>query len=312
MQFGTSTTGVGYCNQMPEIFTPLSPNEPIGVVALSGPASPSRLERGLSILRSWGRKVVEAPNLRQISDYLAGPDDSRIEGLHALLDQGVRVIWAARGGYGVTRLLDRLPWDRLAENEVMFIGYSDATALLNPLALRSGVVQVHGPVVTELGEWDAPGFVRLRALLEGRLRGGRLFDLEDRNIVRSGSAVGKALGGNISLLAAVAGTPWAPDLRGAIFFLEEVNEPLYRLDRLLTQLKSSGMLSNVKALISGDLCGCEPECDARWRQLLQEAAPAGVPVVHGLPFGHGPTNLAFPVGACVEVDTDAGALIWRI
>ena len=80
----------------------------------------------------------------------------------------------------------------------------------------------------------------------------------------------------------------------------------------MTQLKSSGMLTNVKALISGDLCGCEPECDARWRQLLREAAPAGVPVVHGLPFGHGPTNLAFPVGACVEVDTDAGALIWRI
>jgi len=296
---------------MLEIFTPLSPDEPIGVVALSGPADPEKLECGLAILREWDRPVIEAPNLRQCSDYLAGPDDRRVEGLQALLDQGVRVIWAVRGGYGMTRVLDRLPWEQMVEANVMLIGYSDATALLNPLALRGGVVQVHGPVVTELSKWDAPDFVRMRALLEGRLLDSRLFDIEGPQIVRPGRAVGKALGGNLSLLAALAGTPWAPDLRGAVVFIEEVNEPLYRLDRLLTQLRTSGMLNDVKALISGDLCGCEAGCDTRWRQLLMEAAPDGVPVVHGLPFGHGPANLAFPVGAVVELDTDDGALMWR-
>ena len=114
-----------------------------------------------------------------------------------------------------------------------------------------------------------------------------------------------------SMLAALAGTPWAPDLRGAVVFIEEVNEPIYRLDRLLTQLRVSGMLREVKALIAGDLWGCEPGCGTRWRQLLLEAVPEHVPVVHGLPFGHGPANLAFPVGAVVELDTDGGALIWR-
>ncbi len=296
---------------MPEIFTPLSTDEPIGVVALSGPADPERLERGLAILRAWDRPVIEAPNLRQRLDYLSGPDDSRVEGLHSLLDQGVRVIWAMRGGYGITRVLDQLPWDRLVEAEVMLIGYSDATAILNPLTLRSGVVQVHGLVVTELSEWDSPDFVRLRALLEGRLPDSRLFEIEGSHIVRPGGAVGKALGGNLSLLAALAGTPWAPDLRGAVVFIEEVNEPIYRLDRLLTQLRVSGMLDEVKALISGDLYGCEIGCDRRWRQLLLEAVPEGVPVVHGLPFGHGPANLPFPVGAIVELDTDGGALMWR-
>ncbi|RLE21662.1 MAG: hypothetical protein DRJ65_15610 [Acidobacteria bacterium] len=296
---------------MPEIFTPLSPDEPIGVVALSGPADPERLERGLATLRAWDRPVIEATNLRQCSGYLAGPDDSRVEGLHALLDQGIRVIWSVRGGYGMTRILDRMPWDRLVNDKVMLVGYSDATALLNPLTLRGGVVQVHGPLVTELTAWDRPDFVRLRALLEGHLPDSRLFDVEGPHIVRPGRAVGKALGGNLSLLAALAGTPWAPDLRGAVVFIEEVNEPLYRLDRLLTQLRTSDMLNGVKALISGDLCGCEAGCDTRWRQLLMEAVPEDVPVVHGLPFGHGPANLAFPVGAFVELDTDGGALMWR-
>jgi muramoyltetrapeptide carboxypeptidase len=297
---------------MPEIFTPLSPNEPIGVVALSGPADPEKLERGLAALREWDHPIIEAPNLRRRLDYLSGPDDSRVEGLSALLDQGIRVIWAMRGGYGITRILDRLPWDRLVEAEVMLIGYSDATAILNPLTLRSEVVQVHGPVVTELTEWNCPGFVRLRALLEGRLLDSRLFDIEVPHIVRPGRAVGKALGGNLSLLAALAGTPWAPDLRGAVVFIEEVNEPIYRLDRLLTQLRISGMLNGVKALISGDLHGCEAGSDRRWRQLLMEAAPDGVPVVHGLPFGHGNANLPFPVGTVVELDTDGGALMWRM
>jgi len=297
---------------MHEIFTPLSPDEPIGVVALSGPVDSEKLDRGLAVLRSWGREIIEASNLRKDSGYLAGSDSMRIEGLVDLLDRDVRVIWAARGGYGITRILDRLPWDRLAEIGAMFVGYSDVTALLNPLTLRSGLVQIHGPVVTSLTQWNAPDFVRLRSVLEGRLRGGRLFDLEDRVIVRGGSAVGRALGGNVTLLAALAGTPWAPDFQDAVVFLEDVNEPLYRLDRLLTQLRSSGILIGVKALISGDLWECGPISDRRWRELLLEAAPDGVPVVHGLPFGHGPTNLAFPVGAWVEVDTDGGALNWGV
>ncbi len=296
---------------MPEIFTPLRPDEPIGVVALSGPADPEKLELGLANLRSWNRPILEASNLRLASEYLAGEDDCRIEGLNELLDQGIRVMWMARGGYGITRILDRLPWKRLIEAEAVFIGYSDATPLLNSLASRGETVQIHGPVVTELSDWNAPNFVRVRALLEGELRGAPLFAIGDLNVVRPGRAVGKALGGNLSLLAAVAGTSWAPDFRGAVVFLEDVNEPAYKLDRLLTQLLCSGILKEVKALITGDLYRCGAGCTARWRRLLLEAVPETVPVVCGLPFGHGPANLAFPVGAVVELDTDGGALTWR-
>ena len=296
---------------MIETFKPLVPGEPIGVVALSGPVDIEKLDRGLTALRSWGREIVEAPNLRRGSGYLAGSDSERIEGLVDLLDRGVRVIWAARGGYGITRILDRLPWDRMMDAEVMFVGYSDATPLLNVLAVGGGAVQIHGPVVTELTDWNAPDFVRARAALEGHIRGARLFDLSDQDIVRPGRAVGLGLGGNLSLLAAVAGTPWAAELSGSIIFLEDVNEPIYKLDRLLTQLRYSGSLKEVKALITGDLYGCGAGCDTRWRELLLEVVPETVPVVCGLPFGHGPANLAFPVGAVVELDTDGGALTWR-
>jgi muramoyltetrapeptide carboxypeptidase len=121
------------------------------------------------------------------------------------------------------------------------------------------------------------------------------------------------LGGNLSVLISLIGTPWEPDFDGCILFLEEVNEPLYRLDRLLTHLRSSGRLRNVKALIGGSLRGCRPASERPdvWRRLLLEAAPECAPVVVDLPFGHAKANLAFPIGATVEIDTKALQIVWK-
>jgi muramoyltetrapeptide carboxypeptidase len=290
---------------------PLEHDEPIGVVALSGPVDPDKLAAGLEVVRGWGHPVIEASNLRRGRGYLAGKDEERLAGFEQIIEGGARVIIGARGGYGVTRLLDRMPWRELARRGICLVGFSDLTALLNPLA-AAGVWQVHGPMVAA-GLGSRSNASRLHSLLLGELVGEPLFRIREGSIIRPGRAEGRAIGGNLSVLNCLVGTPWEPNFDGCVLFLEEVDEPLYRLDRMLTHLRGSGRLRNVKALIGGSLRGCRPASERPevWRTLLLEAAPASAPVVVGLPFGHGAANIAFPIGATVEVDTDARQVIWK-
>lgn len=293
-------------------FTPLGRDEPIGVVALSGPIAVERLDVGLAELESWGRPVVVAPNLTTRSGYLAGSDDERLAGLDWVLDRGARTVVAARGGYGLTRLLGRLPWERMVSSGVRCVGFSDMTALTGPLVERGRAAQVHGPMVAS-GLDDPRSSARLRSLLEGELVGRTLFEFGVDEVVRDGRAEGPSKGGNLSLICSLLGTPWQPDFEGSVVFLEDVGEPAYRLDRMLTHLGASAIFRGVKALISGTLCDC-PDIGDRspaWRRLLEEVAPSGIPIVTGLDFGHGSPNLAFPLGTHVTVDTLAGRVDWN-
>lgn len=296
---------------MSSIWRPLEPGEPIGVAALSGPVDPVKLEAGLAVIRGWGHPVIEATNLRDGDGYLAGSDAARLGGFEGILDEGVRWVVAARGGFGCTRLLPAISLEPLRSRGVTLIGFSDLTALLNPLSQEGGAVQFHGPMVAA-GLARPHNAKRLRALLMGELTGRVLFRFPGSGAARNGQARGTALGGNLALLTALLGTPWQPNFDGSVLFLEDVGEPLYRLDRMLTHLRGSGRLRNVKALIGGSLRGCRPasERPLAWRRMLLESAPPGVPVVTGLPFGHGASNLAFPIGATVEVDTDRRRITW--
>ena len=290
----------------------LDPDEPIGVVALSGPIDPVKLGNGLKVLRRWGNPLELAPNIDHGDDhgYLAGADDDRLAGLDELLHRGVRTFIAARGGYGLTRVMDRLPWSRLIGEGTRFVGFSDLTALLNPLA--SSTVQIHGPMV-------AAGFARpdnsrrLLRMLRGECRGEPLFSFERSRVLRHGKGAGMVRGGNLSLMVSLMGTPWEVDLEGSVLMLEEVAEPPYRLDRMLTQLAHSKGFDGVTALVSGRLHACRPrvECAKVWSERLFALAPEGVPIVTGLPFGHGADNRAFPIGATVVVDTERGEVIWK-
>ena len=291
---------------------PLEPGEPIGVVALSGPVDPLKLEAGLEVLRGWGHPIIEAANTREEDGYLAGSDGARLAGFEDVLAAGVRWIVAARGGFGCTRLLPSVPLERLRSRGVSLIGFSDLTALLNPLALNGGAVQFHGPMVA--AGLARPGNAgRLHALISGKLTGEVLFRFPESSVARPGRVAGTAIGGNLSLLTSLLGTPWEPAFDDCVLYLEEVGEPLYRLDRMLTHLRCSGKLRNVKALIGGSLRGCRPAAPRsdQWRRMLLETAPLNAPVVVGLPFGHGASNLAFPIGATTEVDTERRRIVWN-
>jgi len=297
---------------VPTDWTPLDADEPVGLVAPSGVVDPGRLDQAVGLLRSAGRKVLQAPNLSRADGYLAGSDAERVAGVEWVLDRGARVLLAARGGSGATRILGALPWSRLVDLRACFVGFSDLTAIMNALIDRGGAAQVHGPMLATEHVSDSAVADLLRLL--SLRRGGRWrMEVPPSAVVRPGAASGPARGGNLAVMAAMVGTPFAPRLDGAVVFLEDVSEPLYRLDRMLTQLVSSGTFRGVKALVCGKLCDCpgvEPGA-SRWRELLAEAVPDAV-VLEGLDFGHGRGNTPFPLGVTVELDTRSGRVAWSM
>ncbi|MDD5563165.1 MAG: LD-carboxypeptidase [Thermoanaerobaculaceae bacterium] len=290
---------------------PLTPGSRIGVMAPAGPCDPRALAAGVEALRAAGYEVICAPNVAARVGHLAGEDRERLAGIAGLLDRGVGCLIAARGGYGTMRLLPDLPWERFASWQGWVVGFSDLTALHAALSGRFPRATLHGPMAASFGR-DARGAEMVVAWLAGRAP-RRLFELRRARALRPGVARGVSVGGTLSILAALAGTPFAPEYEDAVLFLEDVGEPLYRLDRLLTQLRLSSRLSRVKAVVVGDLARCgrgETGWRERFRELLLDALPADAVVVEGVPFGHGGRNVPFPLGVEVEVDTPRGEITW--
>ncbi|CAG1773302.1 partial putative murein peptide carboxypeptidase, partial [uncultured bacterium] len=237
-------------------------------------------------------------------------DEYHVGGEYGITLSGVSLF--ARGGYGVTRVLHRLPERLLAETAKLHCGFSDLTALSAFLRERCGLVSLHGPMVAAdlaapLDAWTAPFFP---AMLEGR--GPGRLEVPSAELVVPGRAEGPLVGGCLSLLAALCGTPWDYDYDEALLFLEEVGEEAYRVDRMLGTLVSSGRWGRLAGIIVGSMTrvtfGGSEDPD-RLRQLLcDRLAPLGVPVALGLPFGHGGANVPLPVGARASWDGEARTL----
>ncbi|NYG54874.1 DUF4031 domain-containing protein [Nocardioides perillae] len=284
---------------------PLRPGARVAVVAPSGPVDPARLAAGVALLRDWGL-VVDEPVLPPPGEqpWLASTDAERAADLErAWLDEGVDAVWCARGGSGAHRVVDLLDWTALLEvRPPLLVGFSDTTALHEAVASRLGLVTVHGPVVAMLPDLDPAALAATRALvLEGRVD-----DLLGAPLL-PGRAEGPLVGGNLTVLAAGAGTPTSRPARGCVAVLEDVAEPAYRLDRALTQLLRAGWFDGVH----GVACGAFTDCGdpAVVRSLLRaRLAPLGVPVVVDLPVGHQPANRPLPLGARAALDGDAGVL----
>lgn len=280
---------------------PLQPGDVVAIVAPSGPYPQERLDRGLAALSARGYEV-RAFLPPQPEGYLAGTDEDRLAGIHqAFADSEVRAVFAARGGYGAMRLLDRLDWDLLAGSGKPLVGFSDITALHLGL-VRHGARSIHGPVTTRLGEEPERSLQRLFTLLESEAPAPPLTG----ETVRGGRARGRLVGGCLSLLSSLVGTPWFPDLRDCVLFLEEVGEAPYRVDRLLTHLRLSGALDAAEGLVLGQMVGCDA-ASLRGEDVARKLlASVGKPFVAGVSAGHGDCNLAFAHGA--EVELRDGAL----
>ena len=283
------------------------PGDRIGVAALSGPVDGERLAAGIEALYGLGFEPVLASNLSCRSGLFAGSDEERLAGFHQLVaDDGLGAIVFARGGHGILRLLPRLDWDLLARRPRAYVGYSDLTPLLNLLVERLGQVALHGPMVaTDLarGLDDAERESFLSALAGERP--GPMAIAGDGDPVE-----GTLIGGCLSLLNSVVGTEFELRCRDRIVFWEDVEEPLYRLDRMLTQLKLSGSLTRVRGMIVGrfklleedEELGLLPELLVEWGREFS------CPVSYGLMSGHCQPNLTLPLGARVRVDPLRGEL----
>ena len=293
-------------------YPPLPPGSLIGIVAPAGPVSARRLAQLPALYAKFGYRTRIHPGCRQRSGYLAGSDDIRLADLHAALgDDEVAAIHCLRGGYGAMRLIDRIDGDLLRRCPKLLIGYSDITAL-HALWHRHGLACLHAPMPAS--DLLLPGREADRdalfALLQGGLRAGTVLapplDPAPRSqgLHVAGSANGPLVGGNLSLVAALLGTPWAWRMQGAVLFLEDINEEPYRVDRLLTQLRLAGVLEAAAGFVLGSFT----KKASPTALLIETLLPAGKPLLAGWPSGHGTPNLPLPLGLRVALDADAGSL----
>ncbi len=279
---------------------PVAPGAVVRVVAPAGPVDPGRLEAGVGIIASWGltaRVGGHVLTTDQRLPHLAGSDDLRAtEFTAAWLDPGTAAVWAARGGYGTQRILDLLDWDRLrAAGPKHLIGFSDVTALHGRLGRELGQVTIHGPGVTALSQLrDEQSAAALRALLTEVPAAGQT--LAEGRTSDPGVAEGRLWGGNLTLLAGDAGIE-PPPAEDVVLVIEDVAEPAYRVDRLLTQLRRAGHLDRVRGVLVGDL----GTGDTR-SIVADRLGGRGIPVVVDAPVGHGSRNVALPLGAPVRLD----------
>lgn len=290
------------------------PGSPVSLVAPAGPVSAPAIERALERVRAMGWEPLLGRHSSRRRGYLAGTDEERANDLNdALRDAENAAIWFLRGGYGSMRILDRVDWSALERRPRPLIGFSDNTAF-HLAAIRRGLVTFHGPHAA------APEFpvFTARSLALALDPGGAdsPLPLPDGHsgivAVNGGVAEGALVGGNLAMLAATLATPVQLRASGTILFLEEVAEPAYRVDRLLTQLRLAGVLDDVAGIAVGAISACSDagvEGNPSVAEIVADrTADLDVPILSGLPFGHVAESWTIPVGIRARLDADARSL----
>lgn len=276
-------------------------------MALIAPAGPIRGEEDIVVAeenaRALGWEPVVGRYVLERSGYHAGRDEQRLADLNwALNDPGVDGVWCLRGGYGTMRLLGDIDWSALGERPRPILGFSDVTALLAAAASRAGVAGYHAPVAYRTLSPFSLDSLR-RATQERVDPCGEFAGCT----IRTGRAAGPVAGGNLALLSALCGTPYFPRLEGAILVVEDVNEPMYRVDRMLQQLLLSGALAGIGALVVGQFTNCPEEMDDDGARSLDDlvhelATELDIPCATGAPVGHVDEQWTLPLGAHAEFD----------
>lgn len=288
-------------------------------------SDPDRLALAERTIRFFNLKPRLGAHVGKRTGYLGGSIEERVSDLHDMFrDPEVKAVFCVRGGYGSGQLLDSLDYDLIRRNPKVFLGYSDITSLHLALHKRTGLITFHGPVVlSRFTEYTQDSFHR--ALFEakpiGKLtnppEGNEIRPSHTLRTIRGGRAQGRLIGGNLSLIAATMGTPFEIDTRGTILFLEDVGEEPYSIDRMLTNLRLAGKLSQASGVIFGECSECVPrdykpgfESTFSLGEVLDNVlGKLKIPVLSGLTIGHTNDQLTLPIGVSATLDADKGELI---
>ncbi len=286
----------------------LKPGDTIGVCAPSAQFDIQKLDAGIIELKELGFKVKVPEGIFQKKRYLAGPDSLRAAVLNQLFsDPQINAIICARGGFGAMRMLEYVDWDIIKKYPKPLIGFSDATALLLSIMERSDVPVVHGPNLTCLSTASKQTVDSFYQTLIGSA--GKI-SIEDAQVIFPGKCSGVLKGGNMATISHLVGTQFVPDFKQSIVFFEETKEPAYKIDRMLTQMKMSGLFKGINGVITGSFNDCANE-NYITQILFETFEEYDIPVLRGLNAGHGSTNLSLPMGLLVEMDTQFLTLLWN-
>ena len=276
----------------------------IAVAAPAGCVAAQQLEAGIQLLESAGYRVVVPAEIYHSRRYFAGDDGQRAAVLQQWMTApDVDALFCARGGFGSMRILPRLDFGAMRRSPKILVGFSDVSALLAALYARCGLITFHGPTITTLAASDPASRAALFDAVSGKVPAA--LNSIGRRVVQPGRAVAPVLAGNLATLCHLVGTAFQPQLENHILLLEDCNEAPYRIDRMLSQMKQAGCLEGLAGLGLGlfQNCGDEEEII----EIVQEVIDAPqLPMLAGLPLGHGSANLTVPVGLEAVMDTECG------
>lgn len=299
----------------------LQAGDTIGLITPGSYISDEGLQKAVDNLGRMGFRIKMGQHLRAKRGYTAGTDQQRLEDLHAMFsDRDVAAIWCARGGYGCSRLLPHINYDLIGNNPKALIGYSDITALLMAIYHKTGLVGFHGPVASStFSAYTEAHFkaVLMEAVPNHSIALSSTLPASDdpafeAYVLKSGKAEGLLMGGNLSLLAAMAGTGFLASPQGHLVFIEEIGEKPYRVDRMLTQLHQAWPLQEASGLALGIFNDCQPKPDElslSLKETIQEqAGKLPFPAAYGFTFGHIDEQCTLPIGIRARMDTDTMTL----
>lgn len=285
----------------------------VGLIAPAGIIDAKDIEAAKKSISQLGLKVKLGKHILDRYGYLAGKDADRAQDVNVMFsDRSVKAIIAMRGGWGCNRILPLLNYSLIRSHPKILMGYSDITSLLLAINARSRVITFHGPVATST--WNQLTVDYLKRILFNA-EAVTMQNLNPREVpvemIAPGKARGKLVGGNLSVLAAMVGSPYLPSWNKSILFVEEIGEDVYRLDRMLTQLKTAGILNQIAGFIFGQCTNCSPgdEPSFTLMQVLQDhIIPLNIPAWYGSMIGHIKDKFTLPIGVEVEIDTNIGTI----
>lgn len=294
----------------------LEKDDTIGVVGPSSPMIKERLAKGIRYLQKCGYRVKLGKHVYDEHGYLAGIDSARAHDVNQMfLDPDVAALFCTRGGYGTPRLLDLVDYQVIRNNPKIFVGYSDVTALQLAIFAKTHVVTYSGPMVAvEMGKGIHPFTETHFWRITTKPEAGTMLEGYHNPLKRykRGKAEGVLLGGCLSIICTLLGTPFLPDFRNAILFLEDIGEEPYKIDRHLTQLKLAGILDQINGIVLGQFEDCEPKTQGpnlTLEQIIQDlTSDLDIPIVGELPYGHIDEKYTLPIGVQVYVDGENGYL----